>query len=310
MFSMDTMLSIVRIGVILVIITSSSRHAVVVAFLSRVNVRRRTTVVWRAQSSRMCLNNNDDLYSTLDKQLQNRRLVVKNIVSSFALLLTTTIGGKSTNAACLSGDIHPDCIGVYKLPIDATELSYFDTPEKLKVYAPDLRWIPPTLYPKGYTDALKQLKDQRLQLGTAQEFVAKGDLIMAGVTLLDVIPKINAAGVIIIQSFERASNNERNLTMKKNGNISTRRPSVDGNTPTSSSSTKATALEMRSYRIKNTLDELLGYLGETDILIGQGLRGELGVSAPAQLQILSCFVEITKEYDSLLTAIPEKLTLI
>ena len=133
---------------------------------------------------------------------------------------------------------------------------------------------------------------------------------MAGVTLLDVIPKINAAGVIIIQSFERASNNERNLTMKKNGNISTRRPSVDGNNPTSSSSTKATALEMRSYRIKNTLDELLGYLGETDILIGQGLRGELGVSAPAQLQILSCFGEITKEYDSLLTAIPEKLTLI
>lgn len=296
---MDTMLSIVRIGVILVIITSSSTHAVVVAFLSRVNVRRRTT--------RTCLNNNDDLYSTHNKQ--NRRLVVKNIVSSFALLLTTTIGGKSTNAACLSGDIHPDCIGVYKLPIDATELSYFDTPEKLKVYAPDLRWIPPTLYPKSYTDALKQLKDQRLQLGTAQEFVAKGDLIMAGVTLLDVIPKINAAGVIIIQSFERASNNERNLTMKKNGNISTRRPSVDGNNPTSSSSTKATALEMRSYRIKNTLDELLGYLGETDILIGQGLRGELGVSAPAQLQILSCFVEITKEYDSLLSAIPEKLTL-
>jgi hypothetical protein len=241
-------------------------------------------------------------------------LVLKNIVSSFALLLTTTIGGKSTNAACLSGDIHPDCIGVYKLPIDAPELSYFDTPEKLKVYAPDIRWVTPTFYPKGYTDALNQLKDQRLQLGTAQEFVAKGDLIMAGITLLDVIPKINAAGVIIIQSFERASNNERNLTMKKNGNISTRRPSVEGtNNPSSSSSsssTKATALEMRSYRIKNTLDDLLGYLGETDILIGQGIRGELGVSAAAQVQILTCFVDITKEYDNLLIAIPEKLTLI
>jgi hypothetical protein len=307
------MLSIVRIGVILVIITSSSSHAVVAFLVARENVRsRRTTVVWRAQSSPSCLKNNDDL-RTHNKQSQHRRLVLKNIVSSFALLLTTTIGGKSTNAACLSGDIHPDCIGVYKLPIDAPELSYFDTPEKLKVYAPDLRWVTPTLYPKGYTDALKQLNDQRLQLGTAQEFVAKGDLIMAGITLLDVIPKINAAGIIIIQSFERASNTERNITMKKNGNISTSRPSVDGtNNPSSSSSnsTKATALEMRSYRIKNTLDDLLGYLGETDILIGQGLRGELGVSAAAQLQILTCFVDITKEYDNLLIAIPEKLTLI
>ena len=229
------------------------------------------------------------------------------LASSLALLLLPpTNNAKPAVAACLSGDIQPDCIGVYKLPIDAAESPYVDTPEKLRLYAPDLRWVPPTLYPRTYAVALHQLKDQRSKLDDARDLVAKGDIEKAGLTLLGVIPKVSAAGIAIVRMFDDASNSERNLAMKINDGTK----SIGNNDGNPSSTPKATALEMKAYRIKYALDELLGYLGETDVLIGQGLRGELGVSAVAQIQILNNLSDCSKGYDDLLGTVPENLALL
>ena len=237
-----------------------------------------------------------------------RRAMVEKLLrdysrASLALLLTSF--AKSARGACLSGDIRPDCIGVYKLPFDAAESPYVDTPERLKLYAPDLRWVPPTPYPRTYDIALDQLRDQRHRLDDAVDLVAMGDIEGAGLAILDVIPKVGAAGIVVIRLFDDASNKERNMAMKLNGT-----EVIIGNDGNPSSTPKATALEMKAYRIKYTLDELLGYMGETDVLMGQGLRGELGVSAVAQIQILGSLSDCRKEYDTLLRTVPEKVELV
>ncbi|KAL7525559.1 hypothetical protein ACHAXR_001058 [Thalassiosira sp. AJA248-18] len=235
-----------------------------------------------------------DIYS--DGHSQSRRLVLSKYFLSSMLLVTTN--AKSARAACLSGDIRAECIGVYK--VDASHSSYAETPEKLKLYAPDLQWVPPVEYPPNYGDALNQLKEQRQQLDIAQEIVAKGDIEKSGLELLAIIVKVNAAGTVIIKSFRNASNEERNAAMKRNNPT----PGNDGNP---SSTTKAITLEMKTDRIENTFNELLALLGETDVMIGQALRGELGVSAPAQIQILSNISDCKKEFDNLILEVPEKV---
>ena len=231
-----------------------------------------------------------------------RRVFAQTISQSFiASGLIQLVNIKSASAACLSGDIRSECIGVYKTPIDAPESPYMNTPEKLQAYAPDLKWVPPVEYPKNYADALNQLKDQRQQLDVAQDLVAKGQIEKAGLIVLDIIPKANAAGSVILKSINKASNNERNAAMKRKNKSSI------GNDDNPSSTNKATTLEMKAYRVETTLNELMGNLGETDVLIGQGLRGELGVSAPAQIAILEEFANCRKEFDNLLSTIPEKI---
>lgn len=211
---------------------------------------------------------------------------------------------------------------MYKLPVDAGESDYVGTPENLKLYAPDLKWIPPIEYPPNYADALKQLRDQRKALDKARELIAKGEIEETGLVFLDVIPKTTAAGITIIKSFSNASNKERNAAMKtamKKGTRSKRGGGGDGDEGDGgaaggglernpSTTLASTTLEMRAYRIENSLNELYAYLGEADILIGQGLRGELGVSAPAQIEILAQIADCRNEFDVLLKTIPETLS--
>ena len=110
----------------------------------------------------------------------------------------------------------------------------------------------------------------------------------------------STAFIVLMKSFRNASNAERNAAMKRRNGLSDVKN--DGNP---SSTPKATTLEMKAYRIESSLNELLGLLGETDVLTGQGLRGDLGVSAPAQIQILSNIADCQREFDNLLLAVPE-----
>ena len=130
----------------------------------------------------------------------------------FATLLVpiSQLNINTADAACLPGDIREDCIGVYKLPMDDSSSRYVETPEKLKMYAPDLKWIPPIDYPSNYQNAINQLKEQRQNFDVVQENVAKGDIKQGGLILLDVIPKVTAAGRYIVKSYTTAANNERN----------------------------------------------------------------------------------------------------
>lgn len=241
---------------------------------------------------------NDDNEDNVHGHSHNRRMIFQTIsFQAISSILLST----NANAACLSGDIRAKCIGVYKLPIDAAESKYVETPEMLKMYAPDLEWVEPVPYPGSYADALAQLKNQRQQLDTSQALIAKGSIEEAGLVLLDVTPKVKAAGIVIIKSFGNASNKERNAAMKRKDTV------IMNNDGNPSSTTKATTLEIRAYRIDDALNELMGTLGETDVLMGQALRGELGVSAPAQIQILSTLKDCMREFDNLLLTVPEKM---
>mmetsp|Transcript_1722 Transcript_1722/g.2391 ORF Transcript_1722/g.2391 Transcript_1722/m.2391 type:complete len:301 (+) Transcript_1722:150-1052(+) len=224
--------------------------------------------------------NCDKVEDSRAKSQSRRRL----LISASLLMPLSQLNDNEANAACLPGDIREDCIGVYKLPMDDAAASYVETPEKLQKYAPDLKWVEPIQYPSNYQNAINQLKEQRQNFDVAQENIAKGDIKQGGLILLDVVPKVTAAGRYIVRSYSIAANNERNKA---------------------SDSDEAKALDMKSYRIEYALNECLGYLGESDVLIGQGLRGELGVSAPAQLAILEQLRDARKEFDEFLRVVPE-----
>lgn len=262
----------------------------------------------RLQQPRLSLASGDhehNIHSRLGSDCNSRaRRTLVEIISTSITVNVLMMNAESAYAACLSGDIRPECIGVYKLPIDAAESPYVATPEKLKIYAPDLQWVPPTPYPATYADALLQLKAQRQQLAAAQDLIARGNIEQAGLALLDITPKVSAAGIVILRSMNNRSNEERNLAMKINANATNSTGSLDGNP---SSSPNAIALEMKTYRIRTALEDLLGSMGETDILVGQGLRGDLGASAPAQVLILSNLSDCIAEYDNLLGIIPDEM---
>lgn len=116
--------------------------------------------------------------------------------------------------------------------------------------------------------------------------------------LLDVVPKISAAGKVILKGFGNALNKERNLEVKR---------SKSNNIGAVNKGDKSTTIDMKVYRFEYALNEVLGYLGETDVLIGQGLRGQLGVSAPAQIQILSSLDDARREFDEMLRVVPNKI---
>lgn len=274
----------------------------------------------RSQSQLTLSNGNEhkslgsDIIDTqsLGHHSQHRRAFVQTLSTSF-LSSMLLLNAKPAAAACLAGDIRAECIGIYKLPIDAAESGFVDTEEKLKAFAPDLKWVPPVEYPPTYTDAVKQLKDQRQQLNVAQDLIAKGQIENTGLALLDIVPKVSAAGLMIVGLYNKQANEERNLAMKRvnpvdqiniSNNISDDEdPSNTPNYENPSSTPTVIALETKAYRIEDALNNLVCSLGETDIMIGQGIRGELGALTPAQLEILSNIAICQKEYDMLLITV-------
>lgn len=58
---------------------------------------------------------------------------------------------------------------------------------------------------------------------------------------------------------------------------------------------------MKVARLKDDFNMAMGLWGECDVVIGQGLRGQLGVTTVAQLQILSSLKDAVLAYDDFLT---------
>ena len=65
---------------------------------------------------------------------------------------------------------------------------------------------------------------------------------------------------------------------------------------------------MTNLKIENAFDDLVGVLGECDILLGQALRGDLGAIAPAQIAILQQLILCANDFDALIRAVPEKFS--
>lgn len=203
-------------------------------------------------------------------QACSRRIASFSLVTAIVSLLPTV-----SNAACLMGDTSPDCIGVYKMPMDDTALKYVDTPEKLKQYAPDVRWVPPVSYPKSYKEAKSELNSLQQRCATLDSAVLQGNLTEVGIELLGIIPRLTVDGRFVIQTLNEAKS----------------QTGVD--------------MSMKAYRAESAHSELLNKLGQCDILIGQAINGQLGAPAPAQLQILGDVKEANTLFDEFMRSIPD-----
>jgi hypothetical protein len=198
------------------------------------------------------------------------------------------------NAACLQGDLRTECIGVYKVPIDDGIKSYISTPEALQKWAPDLKFVDPIEYasPKSYQEAIDILKQQQyIANNDIKQLLLEGKLELAGKKVLYALPKITISGRYILDELESRIRNSSAAAAA----------SASASTESSVASTSTSVIdELKIGRIENQYNLMNGYWGEIDIEIGQGIRGDLGVSAVAQITILSTLRDVTSSIDDFL----------
>ena len=223
-----------------------------------------------------------------EASFSNRRDILINLLRQSGMVIAATVTasvtadgrGNSAIAACLPGDISKDCIGVYKVPVDDGMLPYVGTPEALKTYAPDIRYVPPVAKPQSLDQALEILQNQRPVSQDIQSMVAAGRLEDAGLLVLKLLPQITVAGKLLVAA---ATNNGV--------------PPYTSNMSASPSSSEMTIQQIRMMKLEQQLEMLLGLWGECDVMIGQGIRGDMGVSAVAQIQILSSLQDANRALD-------------
>lgn len=168
---------------------------------------------------------------------------------------------EKANAACLSGDTSPDCIGVYKVPIDDAILPYTSTPEQLDKFAPGIKWVEPIKEPPTFKDAVKEtLSMENLIKVDVKDYLMQGQMEKSGQILLDVIPRLIVC----------------NRKMERENSTST-----------------------ASLIIEANMTPLIINLQQIDIMIGQALRGQMGSITFAQIQILESLKEAIQIYDDL-----------
>jgi hypothetical protein len=178
----------------------------------------------------------------------------------------------TANAACLPGDLSPSCIGVYKVPIDDNILPFIGTETALKKNAPDLSYVPPIVAPKSVSDALETLRKQRLLADEIVQIVTAGRLEEAGIKVLELLPKVTIAGRLIVNA----------------------RLDIQG--------ASDAIQELQQQQLQNSFDQVYVSWNSVDVLIGQGLRGEMGASVVAQLTILAELKDATRALDDLIAA--------
>ena len=148
----------------------------------------------------------------------------------------------------------------------------------------DLQYVPPLLSPKSVQDALQILQAQRKALEDIQQVVMEGRFEEAGIKLLNVLPRVTTAGRLMVQFMSSSSS-------------SPQASSGSSSSSTSSSSSSAVVQELQQSRAQNQLDILLALLGQCDVTMGQGLRGEMGSVTMAQLSILSEVKDVIRALD-------------
>ncbi|GAX25361.1 hypothetical protein FisN_5Lu459 [Fistulifera solaris] len=101
--------------------------------------------------------------------------------------------------------------------------------------------------------ARSSLIEQRQRIDTVRSNILSGNLVQGGLELLKVVPKINKAGKSLIPM------------------------DIDGSSAVSG---------LIVQRMEAQLEEINGLLGQADVSIGQGMRGEMGSVTVAQLTII------------------------
>ena len=141
-------------------------------------------------------------------------------------------------------------------------------------YAPDLKWVPPVEYPKDYQVARKELSELQTKVSNLRDMVLHGELTSAGTSILAMVPRITVAGRVAVDSMK---NQKEDMSMK-------------------------------AYRAEVAHYELLGALGSCDVLIGQGMRGEMGSVTMTQIQVLKDLDYADERFHEFMKAVPEQIS--
>lgn len=207
-----------------------------------------------------------------------RQLLLEHATGNAAALLSVLLFPGIANAACLPGDLSPECIGVYKIPIESAHSSSFlNTEEALKKNAPDVKYVKPVEQPKSVTQAIEILKTQRLAADDIEAIVLSGKLEEAGIKVLNLIPKVTTAG-----------NTVQTIVQKKY------------------SSSTATVDQMRITKFEQMLNEMIVLWSQVDIEIGQAIRGQTGM-AVAQITLLKTIKDAIIALDDFIVAVEKSL---
>ena len=199
--------------------------------------------------------------------VQNRRSVMNQINILSANLFGLVFAGKA-HAACLSGDTSKECIGVYKVPVDEEILPFVDTPENLLRFAPDVKWVPPVEPCTDPEEARRMIQVDFKKISGLNDLILKGDLTAAGSIILDAMARLQVAGKCI--------DNEA-ISGKANSN------GVD------------------YLRWEAAFEDAKIGLGQLDVALGQGIRGEIGSITVTQLALLSEVKQAVEKYTVLVS---------
>lgn len=204
----------------------------------------------------------------------NRRAGLSRLAKALgAVLVVPLIVSKDAQAACFPGDLSPECIGVYKIPLqDALSSPTLNSPEALKRNAPDVNYVQPAEQLRSILQAKNELLTQRAAADDIRDVVLAGRLEEAGIRVLNLIPKVTGAGMLLQQQVQ--------------SNLSTSDSGVN---------------QMQLFKFQQTYQDFIAMWSQVDVEIGQALRGQLGVSAVAQLEILKSLKEATATFDEFLS---------
>jgi hypothetical protein len=198
------------------------------------------------------------------------RFTRRHLFEASAVVVSSGLSPQTSNAACLAGDLNPNCIGVYKVPMDNEILPFLNTKERLAKYAPELNFVPPPAVPASLKLARASLETLRQAADDIQGLVASGKLEQAGICVLKFIPQLTVAGRVLVED-RAALVNASNVTM-----------------------------DFQRQQFQEKFQLAVNSWSSVDISIGQGLRGQMGVSAVAQLQLLAEIKEAKQALDDFL----------
>jgi hypothetical protein len=219
--------------------------------------------------------------SVLALSIANRKQFVKLVMGCCGISASGALS--VSNAACLPGDLSPDCIGVYKVPLDDCLRDMVSTKESLKVFAPDLNYVPPMSAPQSSKAALEMIRAQRLAVDDIVTVVSAGRLEEAGIKVLNLLPRLTLSGRVLVEAAYGAD--------------------VDNAMSAIESAGTESIQELRLQQAKSLLAAAEVAWNDVDIMIGQGLRGSLGVSAVAQLLVLAEIRQATAALDDFMAAV-------
>ena len=206
----------------------------------------------------------------------SRRQILRHAVT--ALSIPSVFLPEKSHAACLQGDLRPVCIGIYKIP-DEEIYPFFSTPEEFQKFWPDLTYVPRIEKPSSFESAISLLQTQRVLAEEIKQQVFRGNLEEAGIGVLGLIPQIANGCNRVLQDLAETKIRVSG-GMVKGGDSETLPPVFQ--------------------KLKNQVIDVNFYWSDCDSVIGQGLRGELGTVAVAQIRVLESLKDATNALDGFL----------